>query len=194
MKDIFRFGATGGVVAMATWITAYSLGNTVDELVGWFDDWTDPAHNDASKEGHDKKDGDVDADGTSIGEDFFYHAITVVYTWFTFTAIEVGSHLFFLNYGKFASPTCDLDSVNKSIYSGVEGQIKTIVSLETCKSVRKSLFMLADRNKDNSISRCENAAFLYGLGNDKQYALDYSEEKSLQGFYASCYKAFPASS
>merc|ERR1711935_415157 len=102
---------------------AYSLGNTVDENIGWFDQWSDDA---------------------SIGEDFFYHAITVVYSWFTFTTIMVGGQYFYYTYGKFNTPTCDLSSVDKSRFSGVPSQIQTIVSLDTCKSVRKALFMLAD--------------------------------------------------
>lgn len=167
MLDAMKFGMLGMVVAMGTWIAAYSLGNTVDENIGWFDQWSD----DASREGRDKEDGDVDADGTAVAEDFFYHAITVVYSWLTFTAIMVGGQYFFYTYGKFTTPDCDLSAVDKSYYSGVPAQIQTIVSLDTCKSVRKSLFMLADKNKDNTISRCENAMFLYGLGNEEKYAL-----------------------
>merc|ERR1719198_100489 len=47
MMDVFKMGTLGFTATMATWITAYSLGNTVDELVGWFDDWTDPSHDDS---------------------------------------------------------------------------------------------------------------------------------------------------
>jgi len=95
MVDAMKMGSLGMVIAMGTWISAYSLGNTVDELIGWFDDWTDPAHNDASKEGNDKDDGDqVGPDGTSLSYDFYYHAITTVYSWLTFTAIMVGGQYF----------------------------------------------------------------------------------------------------
>lgn len=195
MIDAMKMGALGMTIAMGTWISAYSLGNTVDELIGWFDDWTDPAHNDASKEGSDKDDGDqVGPDGTSLSYDFYYHAITTVYSWLTFTAIMVGGQYFGQTYFAFKpADNCDLTETNKSLYSGVPAQIASITNLETCKSVRKSLFMLADLNKDNMISRCENAQFLYALGNTEEYALNYSEMKTLPGFYASCVKSFPAS-
>lgn len=49
--DMFRFGTLGMVYAIATWITAFSLGETVDELIGWFDDWTDPTSNKRDNEG-----------------------------------------------------------------------------------------------------------------------------------------------
>lgn len=195
MVDAMKFGMLGMTVAMGTWIAAYSMGNTVDELVGWFDDWTDPSHNDASKEGNDKDDGDqVGPDGTSISYDFFYHAIVVVYSWFVFTTVMVGGQYFVVTYLQFKpAEGCDLDKTNKSLYSGVPAQIQTITNIETCKSVRKSLFMLADLNKDNMVSRCENAQFLYALGNKPEYALAYSEIKTLPGFYNDCIKSFPAS-
>lgn len=125
MVDAMKFGVLGMVVAMGTWISAYSMGNTVDELVGWFDDWTDPSHNDASKEGKDKDDGDqYGPDGTSIEYDFFYHAITVVYSWFVFTSIMVGGQVFALEYMQFKpAQGCDLSKTDKSIYSGVPSQI-----------------------------------------------------------------------
>lgn len=95
MLDAMKFGMLGMVVAMATWTSAYSLGNTVDELVGWFDAWSD----DASKEGKDKDDHDqYGPDGTSLEYDFFYHAIVVVYTWFVFTTIMVGGQYFTVSY------------------------------------------------------------------------------------------------
>lgn len=96
MLDAMKLGTLGFVVAMGTWIAAYSMGNTVDELIGWFDDWTDPTHNDADKEGSDKESRKVDPDGTSIEYDFFYHAIVVVYSWFVFSAIAVLGEYFFI--------------------------------------------------------------------------------------------------
>merc|ERR1711998_475909 len=90
MVDAMKFGMLGAVGAISTWITAYTLGNTVDELIGWFDEWSD----NASSEGSDNDTNKVDPNGTSIGEDFFYHATTVVYSWFVFTSIMVGGDYF----------------------------------------------------------------------------------------------------
>lgn len=129
--DAMKFGAIGMIVAMGTWISAYSMGNTVDELIGWFDDWTDPSHNDASKEGHDKDDGDqLGPDGTSLSYDFFYHAITVVYSWIVFSAIIVGSHLFSYFYLGFKPvENCDLTNVDESIYSSNTALLASIIDL-----------------------------------------------------------------
>lgn len=49
--DAFKMGTLGMILCIATWITAFSIGETVDELIGWFDDWTDPAINKRSNEG-----------------------------------------------------------------------------------------------------------------------------------------------
>lgn len=183
--DAMKLGMLGTVVAMGTWISAYSMGNTVDELIGWFDDWTDPAHNDASNEGRDKKDGDVDADGTSIEYDFLYHAITVVYTWFTFSAIMVGGQYFFLQYSAFEPvKNCDLSNVDESLYNGNSALYASIVDLATCKNVSKTIWMKADLNKDNLVSRCENAKALYGEGNSEKYSLNYSRILTLPDIYA----------
>lgn len=49
--DNFKVGTLSMIYAIATWITAYSLGETADELIGWHDDWTDPSNNKRDKEG-----------------------------------------------------------------------------------------------------------------------------------------------
>jgi len=192
VMDALKFGALGGVVAMGTWIAAYSMGQTVDELIGWFDEWSDPSSNDAPKEGDDKDDSDnVDPDGTSIRYDFMYHAITIVYTWVTFTAIMVGGQYFFLNFFQFKdAQDCDLSQVDVSTYKDVATQIASITDLATCKAVKKKLFMLADLNKDNAISRCENAKFLFGIGNTQEYALSYSMIETLPDMYHTCSQDF----
>ena len=45
IADGIKFGALGMVVALAVAISAWSMGDTVDELVGWFDKWSDPNSN-----------------------------------------------------------------------------------------------------------------------------------------------------
>jgi hypothetical protein len=34
-------GTLGTILCIATWTTAFSIGETVDELIGWFDNWSD---------------------------------------------------------------------------------------------------------------------------------------------------------
>lgn len=55
----------------------------------------------------------------------------------------------------------------------------------------KQIFKIADVDKSQNITRCENAKFMYGLGNSSEYALMYSEIKTLPMLYASCVARFP---
>jgi hypothetical protein len=55
----------------------------------------------------------------------------------------------------------------------------------------KQIFRIADLDKDGHINRCENAKFLYGMGNSQKYALNYNEERSLALMYKQvCYARF----
>lgn len=55
----------------------------------------------------------------------------------------------------------------------------------------KAIFKLSDLDSSLRISRCENAKFLYGMGNSSEYALMYNEVKVLPMLYESCAKRFP---
>lgn len=72
-----------------------------------------------------------------------------------------------------------MDDVNESYYEPVRPLIASQVDLASCKASVKSIFKLADLDKSQTISRCENAKFLYGMGNTSEYALKYSEVKIL---------------
>jgi len=56
-------------------------------------------------------------------------------------------------------------------YAEVPTLIASQVDLESCKESMKGIFKIADRNGDRQITRCENAAFLVGIGNEVNYAL-----------------------
>lgn len=43
--DAMKTMTLGGVAALATWICAYAIGETVDNLIGWFDKWSDDEKN-----------------------------------------------------------------------------------------------------------------------------------------------------
>ena len=88
-----------GVVVMAANIfTSWSLGKTLEYLIGWFDEWADVLDDISfrkDKEGADKNDPNVvDIPGTSIMIDLQYHAVTVIYTWLVYNAIMLGAHAF----------------------------------------------------------------------------------------------------
>ena len=60
--------------------------------------------------------------------------------------------------------------------------------MASCKSSVKQIFRIADLDKSGHISRCENAKFLYGMGNSQKYALNFNEEKTLALLYKQiCY-------
>jgi hypothetical protein len=96
------------VMAFGTWISAYTLGQTADELIGWFDQYAD----DTKKEGQDKEDFDYDKDGTAIYYDLLYHSITAGYAYIVLSVIMVGGGWFFNNFSPFnvsLGDTCNLD-------------------------------------------------------------------------------------
>ena len=69
--------------------------------------------------------------------------------------------------------------------------IATELDIPSCKLAVKQIFRIADLDKDGHINRCENAKFLYGLGNSQKYALNYNEERSLALLYKQiCYSRF----
>ena len=60
---------------------------------------------------------------------------------------------------------CDLAEVDESYYSDVRTLIASQTDLQSCKKAMYKLFRLADLDKSGMIDRCENAKFIYGLGN-----------------------------
>lgn len=95
VHDAIKFCALSFIVALGVAISAWSMGDTVDELVGWFDEWSDPASNDSKQEGRDKNDPSiVDTAGTSLYFDYGFHITTLIYSWFGFMVIMTGATIF----------------------------------------------------------------------------------------------------
>ena len=176
VRDCMKFVALGIVVMVTTYWASWSIGDVVDELIGWFDKWDDKKFS----EGTDKTTGVADIAGTSLMTDLQMHAATVVYSWMVFTWIILGSHIFAYMYLGFDRlENCNLDDVNESYYEPVRSLVASEVDLPSCKKAVKAIFRIADLDGSNSISRCETAKFLYGMGNSSEYALKYSEAKTL---------------
>lgn len=181
--QFIRFGAMGFALVVVTYYGAYSIGETVDNLIGWNDDWDDKENSEATNS---------ITPGTSISYDLILHTVTVVMSWFIFTFIIGGGHYFASNYISIPElEKCDLDGIDESYYSPIRSLIAQEVDLASCKNAVKAIFRLGDLNGDGIIDRCENAKFLYGLGNSQKYALNYGEEKSLALLWAQvCYPRF----
>lgn len=113
-------------------------------------------------------------------------------SWFLNTWIIVVGHWLAQRYLGFKElEDCDLDGVDESYYSDVRSLIAQEVDLASCKNAVKQIFRIADLSGNGHIDSCENAKFLYGLGNSQKYALNYGEEKSLALLYAQvCYSRF----
>merc|ERR1719389_671531 len=110
------------IMAFSTWIAAYTLGETADELIGWFDQYAD----DTKKEGTDKDDGEADKDGTAIYYDLLYHSITAGYSYIVLSVIMVGGGWFFNEFNAFSvtlGDDCKLDNVSTSTYSSIKNLI-----------------------------------------------------------------------
>lgn len=119
----------------------------------------------------------------------------MVYSWITFTSIMVGSVVFasqFIGF-KDVPEDCDLTVPGEQHYANFPAIIATEISLPTCKVAVNQIFQIANLDKQQAISRCNNAKFLYGIGNTEEYARKYAEIKTLPNIYQDiCYERFPA--
>lgn len=108
-------------------ITAgFSGADVADELISWFDEYS----NDTSKEGSKKTNGDVDPDGTSAMEDIpqnimiasMFLALGMVMTggayWFAYNFVNLGADNF----------VCDVEGQDPAAYAGVQDIIKKITN------------------------------------------------------------------
>lgn len=175
------------VMAFGAWISAYVLGQTADELIGWFDQYAD----NTKTEGRDKEDGDYDADGTAIYYDLLYHSITAGYAYIVLSAMMVGGGWFFNEFNNidYVLPdTCELDKSSASTYSGLKNLSTTLrdMSYTDCQSAITNAFNTIDLNKDGTVSQCEDAKFLLGIGNTEKYAKTYPGSYSLSEVKAMC--------
>lgn len=186
--DMLKFMVLGLTVAVVTFYASYSIGELLDELVGWFDEMDTELDDEATN----KTTGSKDIAGTAAITHLQYHGITVIYTWAVYTFMILGSNMFAMNYGVFKRlEDCNLDDVDESYYEPVRALIASEVDLVSCKAAVKQIFKIADLDGSQVISRCENAKFMYGLGNSSEYSLLYSEIKNLPMLFDMCVTRFP---
>ena len=114
--DCIKFLAMGSAILISTFYASWSIGDTVDQLIGWFDKWSDDERFEAG----------TDISGTSLVNDLQYHALHVIYSWIVFNFIIFGGHFIADNYLGFKElEDCDLDGVDESYYSDVRSLIAT---------------------------------------------------------------------
>lgn len=172
-------------VLIVTYYSAYSMGETMDQLISWVD-YRSSLSAECSNSLCDT------TDGAALSYDLLYHSATVVMGWFLYAFIIGAAHWLAINYLDIPElEDCDLDGVDESYYSDVRSLIAQEVDIASCKNAVIQIFRIADLSGNNHIDRCENAKFLYGLGNSQKYSLNYGEEKTLALLYNQiCYSRF----
>merc|ERR1712167_42201 len=86
----YKYLALGCVIGIGAWISGLALGDSADELLGFFDNYADKT----KQEAQDKTNGDYDADGTAIEYDLGFHFITLLFSYMTISAIAIGAYVF----------------------------------------------------------------------------------------------------
>ena len=86
----YKYLALGCVIGIGAWISGLALGDSAQELLGFFDNYADKTKSEAT----DKKTNDPDANGTAIEYDLLFHFITLLFSYLTISAIAVGGYVF----------------------------------------------------------------------------------------------------
>merc|ERR1712046_114991 len=85
----YKYLALGCVIGIGAWISGLSLGDSAEELLGFFDNYAAKT----KTEGTDKN-GNVDPDGTAIQYDLGFHFVTLLFSYLTISAIAIGGYIF----------------------------------------------------------------------------------------------------
>lgn len=95
-------------------VGGFSLGDTTDELIGWFDAYADKTNNEGQMK---KYPFDEDWYGTSVLYDVIYHSITLMMGFMVFTNIAVGAFVFAWIFMWFDDPKeCDWEAIDESTW------------------------------------------------------------------------------
>merc|ERR1711939_188860 len=84
----YKYLALGCVIGIGAWISGLALGDSAEELLGFFDNYSDKTKSEATD-----KDGNVDKDGTAIEYDLMFHFITLLFSYMTISAIAIGGYV-----------------------------------------------------------------------------------------------------
>jgi hypothetical protein len=89
--NAIKFTFMGAAVVSITYYGAYSIGETIDQLLGWFDAWiaADRENSECTQSG---TPGCESTAGASLAFDLGYHSVTLVYSWFLYTFMIFAAH------------------------------------------------------------------------------------------------------
>merc|ERR1711998_89628 len=85
----YKYLALGCVIGIGAWISGLSLGDSAQELLGFFDNYASKT----KTEGTDSN-GNADPDGTAIQYDLTFHFVTLLFSYLTISAIAIGGYIF----------------------------------------------------------------------------------------------------
>jgi hypothetical protein len=185
------------ILALGVWISGWTIADTADELLGWFDKYDDSTDDEGTQK---QSPFTRDAAGTSILFDLIFHSVTAVYSLFVLSSIMVGGYVFAFIFASFGGPlnNCDLSDVDAATYSKdgvsfVDGIIPNLNqgTLQQCKDNMKLMFKAIDVNNDGYVNQCEDAKFLKAAGAPDDYALMYPGSASLYELQSYCYMIVP---
>lgn len=104
---LFVIGLLFGMMSI---IGGYSIGETTDQLISWFDNYTTDRTKEACQNGTLNDDTCYlnDDSGTSLGYDSIYHFLTIAGSYGLFFAITIGGYIFSFVYATITEPAeCD---------------------------------------------------------------------------------------
>lgn len=159
------------VVGLGAVIGGYSLGNVADELITYFDEYSDD-----KQEGKDKRTGEEDIFGTAAGWDLLYPYGIIAMGELLFSVITFGGYIFAFGNAGFDYPLeCDtFDAMDGATRTQLQDVIEKVQDLATCQEFMPEVFRIADMDGDGMLSKCEDANLLFTTGNGKDYSKKYS--------------------
>lgn len=91
---------------MMSVVGAYSLGVNADNLISWFDEYSDFTKEEACENGTGSNNGcDLDeAKGTAIGYDTLYHFLTIASAGLVYFSVSIGAYIFAFTWGTISEP------------------------------------------------------------------------------------------
>lgn len=179
------------VAGVSTLISAYALGESADELVAYFDDYSD----DTNKEGDDKTDSsNKDPAGTAAQNDIGLHLITTLYGYFVLGAIATGGFIFANQFLGFDDTfECDLQEgvISRATYEAAFPILAAQTDRASCLETIQQVFDIEDLNNDGFVTRCEDATLQRALGATPEYAYKFSSAFTRASFNKICAENFP---
>jgi hypothetical protein len=93
---------------MMSVVGGYSIGETTDQLIAWFDNYSQTHPNEACNNGNTSNCDLDESAGTALGYDSLYHFLTIASSYLLFFAITLGGYIFSFVYASITEPAeCD---------------------------------------------------------------------------------------